>query len=69
MDIASTPPASDIQVDGRFFGSTPSSISVSSGDHNIAVTKGGFAVWDKKVSVSTGRINLSAELVPHSTLI
>ena len=66
VDIASTPPGADIEVDGKFVGSTPSSISVSPGDHDIAVKKSGFAVWDKKVSVSTGHINLSAELVPQA---
>jgi hypothetical protein len=64
VDIASTPSGADIEVDGKFVGSTPSSISVSPGDHDIAVKKNGFAVWDKKVSVSTGHINLSADLTP-----
>lgn len=66
VDISSTPPGADIEIDGKFVGSTPSSISVSQGDHDIAVKKNGFAVWDKKVSVSTGHINLSAELVPQA---
>ena len=66
VDIASTPPGADIEVDGKFVGNTPSSISVSPGDHDIAVKKSGFAVWDKKVSVSTGHINLSADLTPIS---
>lgn len=66
VDIASTPSGADIEVDGKFVGSTPSSISVSPGDHDIAVKKSGFTAWDKKVSVSTGHINLSAELVPEA---
>jgi PEGA domain len=66
VDIASTPPGADIEVDGKFVGNTPSSISVSPGDHDIAVKKSGFTAWDKKVSVSTGHINLSAELVPEA---
>ena len=66
VDIASTPSGADIEVDGKFVGSTPSSINVSPGDHDIAVKKSGFTAWDKKVSVSTGHINLSAELVPEA---
>jgi hypothetical protein len=66
VDVASTPPGADIEVDGKFVGNTPSSISVSPGDHEITVKKSGFAVWDKKVSVSTGHINLSADLTPAS---
>ena len=66
VDITSNPAGADIELDGKFVGSTPSSISVSSGDHDIAVKKSGFVAWDKKVSVSTGHINLSAELTPES---
>jgi hypothetical protein len=66
VDIASTPSGADIEIDGKFVGSTPSSVSVSPGDHEVTVKKSGFAAWDKKVSVSTGHISLSAELIPES---
>jgi len=64
VDIASTPPGSDIEIDGKFVGSTPSSITVAPGDHDIAVKKSGFAVWDRKISVSSGHVNINAELTP-----
>ena len=66
LDISSTPPGADIEVDGKFVGSTPSSISLSPGDHEIAVKKTGFSAWEKKVSVSSGHINIAAELVAES---
>jgi len=50
-------------VDGKFVGSTPSSITVAPGDHDIVVKKTGFSAWNKKVAVSSGHITLSAELV------
>ena len=62
VDIASTPPGADIEIDGKFVGSTPSSVTVAPGDHEIAVKKSGFTVWDRKISVSSGRVNISAEL-------
>jgi len=62
LDIVSTPPGADIEIDGKFVGSTPSSINVAPGDHDVAVKKSGFAVWDRKVSVSSGHININAEL-------
>jgi hypothetical protein len=65
IDIASTPPGADIEIDGKFVGNTPSSITVAQGDHEIAVKKSGFAVWDRKMSVSSGHINLNAELAPE----
>ena len=66
LDISSTPPGADIEVDGKFVGSTPSSISLSPGDHDIVVKKTGFSAWEKKVSVSSGHINIAAELVAES---
>ena len=62
IDISSTPPGADIEIDGKFVGSTPSSITVAPGDHEIAVKKSGFAVWDRKITVSSGHVNISAEL-------
>jgi hypothetical protein len=65
IDIASNPPGADIEIDGKFVGSTPSSISVAPGEHDIAVRKGGFAVWNRKISVSSGHVNINAELSPQ----
>ena len=62
LDIASTPPGADIEIDGKFVGNTPSSISVALGDHEIAVKKNGFATWTRKMSVSSGHVNINAEL-------
>jgi PEGA domain len=62
IDVASTPPGADIEIDGKFVGNTPSSITVTPGDHDIAVKKTGFTVWDRKISVSIGHININAEL-------
>jgi len=63
LDISSTPPGADIEVDGKFVGSTPSSITLTPGDHDISVKKAGFSAWDKKMSISPGHINISAELL------
>jgi PEGA domain len=66
LDISSTPSGADIEVDGKFVGNTPSSVTVAPGDHDIAVKKSGFAVWDRNVSISGGHINISAELTPQT---
>jgi len=66
VDVASTPSGADIEVDGKFVGSTPSSISLVPGDHEIAVKKSGFAVWTRRISVSSGHINISADLSPEA---
>lgn len=66
LQVASTPPGADIEIDGKFVGSTPSSISLAPGDHEIAVKKSGFAPWNRKITVSTGHINVSADLAPEA---
>jgi hypothetical protein len=60
--IASTPAGADIEVDGAFVGSTPSSITATPGDHTITVKKTGFAPWKRTIKVSGGKIQISAEL-------
>lgn len=66
IDVASVPNGADIEVDGKFVGSTPSSIALPAGDHEIAIKKNGFAAWNRKMSVSAGHININAELVAES---
>jgi hypothetical protein len=66
LDISSTPTGADIEVDGKFVGSTPSSISIAAGNHDIVIKKTGFSAWQKKMSVSPGHINIAAELVAES---
>jgi len=66
IDIASTPLGADIEIDGKFVGSTPSSVNVAPGDHDVVVKKSGFAVWDRKVTVSSGHININAELAAET---
>lgn len=62
VEITSTPPGADIEVDGKFVGNTPSSITVTPGDHAIAIKKAGFAAWERKTAVSAGHVTIAAEL-------
>src|SRR5262249_12465333 len=62
LDVASSPTGADIEIDGKFVGSTPSSISVAPGDHEISIKKNGFALWTRKMAVSGGHVNINAEL-------
>ena len=60
--ITSTPAGADIELDGAFVGSTPSTITVNPGDHTITVKKPGFAPWERKIKVTGGKVQISAEL-------
>jgi hypothetical protein len=62
VTVDSTPQGADIEVDGSFVGSTPSTMSLSSGSHEVTVKKKGFGDWNRKLSVTTGSIRLIAEL-------
>lgn len=67
ISIQSTPGGADIEVDGVFVGSTPSTINVTAGDHNIVVKKKGFADWNRKMNVSGTGLHLNAELEAAAT--
>jgi hypothetical protein len=54
--VASTPNGADIEVDGSFVGSTPSTIGVLGGDHVISVKKNGYKPWERKIKTSTGKV-------------
>jgi hypothetical protein len=63
LQLESTPPGADIEVDGSFVGNTPSDIQVAEGDHTITVKKAGFKDWERKLKVSGGNsVHLNAEL-------
>jgi hypothetical protein len=62
ITITSTPPSAEIQIDGGFVGNTPSTLGVSSGDHVVTVTKKGFKVWERKVKITTGKVEIAADL-------
>ena len=66
LDIASAPPGADIELDGKFVGNTPSSISVVAGDHDVTIKKAGFVTWTRKLTVSAGHVNMAAELTAES---
>jgi PEGA domain len=63
LQIESTPPGADIEVDGGFVGNTPSDIQVAEGDHTVVVKKSGFKNWERKLKSSSGSsVSLNAEL-------
>jgi hypothetical protein len=63
VQLESTPPGADIQLDGSFVGNTPSDVQVADGEHSIVVKKSGFKDWERKLKVNGGStIHLNAEL-------
>jgi hypothetical protein len=68
LNIESTVPGADIEIDGAFVGNTPSTIVVAPGNHQIAVKKKGFTGWNRTLNVTGGTVHLSAELEPENPI-
>jgi len=64
VETASTPAGADIEVDGAFVGSTPSTVTVSPGEHTIRLKKGGFVPWERKIKITSGNIKIAPDLEP-----
>ena len=62
VSISSVPASADIEVDGKFVGKTPSSLTLPAGEHIVKIVKKGFKPWERKLTVSGGTANVSAEL-------
>jgi PEGA domain len=64
IDIASSPAGSDIEIDGKFVGSTPSLVKVASGEHTVKLTKNGYAVWERTLTTMSGSVRVSPDMQP-----
>jgi hypothetical protein len=53
-NFTSTPSGAEISIDGKYVGSTPSSISMSPGNHTVVFSMPGFAQWTRELSVAPG---------------
>ena len=62
VSIGSTPDSADIEIDGNFVGSTPSTAELTPGDHTISVQKSGYKAWTRKMKAGGGDVRISAEL-------
>ena len=60
--LSSNPAGADVEIDGAYVGSTPSSVHLEPGDHTIVISKKGFASWQKKIKITKGEVTVNAEL-------
>jgi hypothetical protein len=65
--IKSTPNGADITVDGKYVGSTPSTVRLPAGDHNVSVGMTGFGTWERTITTSPGgNVTINPSLEQHS---
>ena len=65
VEVSSSPGAADIEIDGKFVGSTPSTIGVTSSTHHIVLRKRGYADWQREITISGSHISINADLTPE----
>lgn len=61
VQITSTPSGGEIYIDGKFFGNTPSDITLPAGEHLVRVTLAGKE-WSRSVQITSGEISVHAEM-------
>jgi len=67
VTFTSTPDHADITVDGKFVGTTPSSIRLPPGDHSVTMEMAGYKLWQRTVTIFAGgevSLNATLEKVP-----
>ena len=64
IEIASSPAGSDIELDGKFVGSTPSLLKVPAGEHTVKLSKDGYVVWERTLTTMPGSVRISPDLQP-----
>lgn len=62
LSVESSVAGADIEVDGTFVGNTPSTVSITPGQHMISVKLKGYAVWSRAMNVSGTGVRLNADL-------
>jgi len=61
--IKSIPDGADITIDGKFVGTTPSTVQLAPREHTVVVEKSGFKPWQRTMTVAAGgTINVEATL-------
>lgn len=52
--FGSTPPGAEVTLDGRYVGSTPSVLGLTTGTHVVVISMPGFAQWKRELTVASG---------------
>jgi len=52
--IKSSPDGADITIDGKFVGTTPSTLQLKAGEHVVLIEKSGFKSWQRTMTVTGG---------------
>jgi hypothetical protein len=62
IEFSSVPSGAEIELDGNYAGSTPSTESIAPGEHTVKISKPGYMTWERKIKTMAGHINVAAQL-------
>ena len=63
--ITSTPTLADIEIDGKYAGSTKLSIKFTPGTHAVTIKRNGYEPWSRTIEVTEGsELTINADLQP-----
>lgn len=68
VNVLSDPNGADIEIDGKFVGSTPSVLEWPIGDHAVSIRKSGYHEWKRIMTMSGGEVKVNANLEREGTL-
>lgn len=70
LTITSEPGGAEIEIDGKFIGTTPTTLSAKEGSVTVLVKKNGFQPWQRQLKVRAGETrNVHAELLKQNVVI
>jgi hypothetical protein len=59
--VTSSPSGAEIYVDGKFFGNTPSDITLAVGQHLVQIMRGDKE-WSRTVQITAGDVHIHADI-------
>jgi uncharacterized cupin superfamily protein len=67
VSVRSSPDGAEITIDGKFMGTTQSTLKLSAGEHTIKIEKSGYKEWARTVTLGAGgNITVDATLEKKS---
>src|SRR5271157_3623953 len=62
VEFWSRPDGADIELDGNYIGSTPSTILVPVGEHTVTIRKQDFRTWQETFQVTSRNVRVAADM-------
>jgi hypothetical protein len=54
VTVKSSPEGAEITIDGKFMGTTLSTLKLPAGEHAVKIEKSGYTAWTRTVTLSSG---------------